>query len=511
MRGPHREPADRGGADGGQRDRRRARRRRRRHDAHDLRVHPDAARRAQRCVARCSTSTRTDVRVVAPHVGGAFGGKAGVAAEHFVAVGCRPPARPPGEVDRDALREPAVDAHGRGQVQYVELGLRRATARSPGSACRIIGDAGAYGGFGGAAGRRSDAHDGARRLPDPEDSRSTSRSRPHEHHADGRVPRRRVGPRPRPCSSASWTSPPTSSASTRSSSGAATSSSPTSSRTRRSTGATYDSGDYDLPLRRGAPHRRATTRLRAEQAERGAERGDRVQLGIGVATLRRGHRAAAGGEYGAVEVHADGTATIRVGTSAHGQGHATSFAMIVADRSASRSSAIRFVQSDTARRATRAAAPAGRGRCSSAAARRVPRPTRCSTRRATVAARLLEADPDDIVVTDDGRLGVAGVPAAALAWAEVATPAADDGDAPRWPTSTSSRTARRSRSARTSPSSRSTPRRAASSPSATSRSTTAAASSTRCIVAGQQHGGHRPRASRRRCGSRSSTTTTATR
>jgi carbon-monoxide dehydrogenase large subunit len=37
-----------------------------------------------------------------------------------------------------------------------------------------------------------------------------------------------------------------------------------------------------------------------------------------------------------------------------------------------------------------------------------------------VVADLLEASPDDIVVTDDGRLGVAGVPARSLAWADVA-------------------------------------------------------------------------------------------
>jgi carbon-monoxide dehydrogenase large subunit len=36
-----------------------------------------------------------------------------------------------------------------------------------------------------------------------------------------------------------------------------------------------------------------------------------------------------------------------------------------------------------------------------------------------LAATLLEADEDDIVLTDDGRLGVAGVPARALTWAEL--------------------------------------------------------------------------------------------
>src|SRR2546428_10699803 len=55
-----------------------------------------------------------------------------------------------------------------------------------------------------------------------------------------------------------------------------------------------------------------------------------------------------GEEYGRVEVNSDGTATVRVGTSAHGQGHATSFGMIVADRLGIPLERVRFVQSDTA-------------------------------------------------------------------------------------------------------------------------------------------------------------------
>ena len=38
--------------------------------------------------------------------------------------------------------------HGRGQVQYLELGLRR-DGTIVGLRCRVVGDAGAYGGFGG--------------------------------------------------------------------------------------------------------------------------------------------------------------------------------------------------------------------------------------------------------------------------------------------------------------------------------------------------------------------------
>ena len=45
---------------------------------------------------------------------------------------------------------------------------------------------------------------------------------------------------------------------------------------------------------------------------------------------------------------ADGSATISAGTSAHGQGHATAFAMLASDRLGIPMEKIRFVQSDTA-------------------------------------------------------------------------------------------------------------------------------------------------------------------
>jgi carbon-monoxide dehydrogenase large subunit len=134
----------------------------------------------------------------------------------------------------------------------------------------------------------------------------------------------------------------------------------------------------------------------------------------------------AGGEFGALEVHPDGTATIRVGTSSHGQGHATSFAMIVTDLLGIPMEAVEFVQADTAR------VPRGGGtggsRSLQAGGSAVLRATEGVLERGReVAARLLEASVEDIVVTPDGRLGVAGVPATALSWADVARAAVDDG------------------------------------------------------------------------------------
>ena len=56
-----------------------------------------------------------------------------------------------------------------------------------------------------------------------------------------------------------------------------------------------------------------------------------------------------------------------------------------------------------------------------------------------LAAELLEASPDDIVVTDDGRVGVAGVPARALTWAELAAAGRPATTASRWPRRSTSR------------------------------------------------------------------------
>ena len=49
-----------------------------------------------------------------------------------------------------------------------------------------------------------------------------------------------------------------------------------------------------------------------------------------------------------MQVHEDGSATVMSGTSSHGQGHATSFSMIVADRLGIPLDKITYRQSDTA-------------------------------------------------------------------------------------------------------------------------------------------------------------------
>ena len=105
------------------------------------------------------------VRLIAPHVGGSFGAKHW-APEDIVAV------RVAFELDRPVkwieTRSENMIAmpHGRGQVQYVELGLRH-DGTIVGLRCRIVGDAGAYGGFGGrlAFGPTRSMSQGVYRIP----------------------------------------------------------------------------------------------------------------------------------------------------------------------------------------------------------------------------------------------------------------------------------------------------------------------------------------------------------
>lgn len=99
-------------------------------------------------------------------------------------------------------------------------------------------------------------------------------------------------------------------------------------------GAKYDSGDYAAALDR-ALAAAGYDELRAEQARRRAS-GDVVQLGIGIACyveITGGDDGDDGGpsENATVEVHPDGTATILTGTSPHGQGHSTAWAMIASE------------------------------------------------------------------------------------------------------------------------------------------------------------------------------------
>ncbi|MCW2773421.1 MAG: xanthine dehydrogenase, molybdenum binding subunit apoprotein [Nocardioides sp.] len=107
-------------------------------------------------------------------------------------------------------------------------------------------------------------------------------------------------------------------------------------------GLEYDSGNYEAATAR-AKEMFGYDELRAEQMARRAS-GDTVQLGIGVSTftemcglapsrvLGQLNYGAGGWEHASVRMLATGKVEVITGASAHGQGHETAFSQIVADR-----------------------------------------------------------------------------------------------------------------------------------------------------------------------------------
>ncbi len=188
------------------------------------------------------------------------------------------------------------------------------------------------------------------------------------------------------------------------------------------TGANYDSGEYEKALD-AALDASGYADLRAEQAARRAS-GDTKQLGIGVSayvevTAPVGLHV----EWGACEVNLDGSATVFAGTSVHGQGHRTAFAMLASDVLGIPMDKITLVNSDTSR------VPRGSGTLGSRSLQTAGSAIHVASegvleRAKRIAAHMLEASTDDVVV-GDGGLQVAGVPSKAVSWPELAAASQD--------------------------------------------------------------------------------------
>lgn len=189
-------------------------------------------------------------------------------------------------------------------------------------------------------------------------------------------------------------------------------------------GTTYDIGDYEGALDR-ALAAAGYEELRAEQQRRRLA-DETVQLGIGLsAYVEITAGPAAPKEYGAVEVRDDGKVLVRTGSSSHGQGHHTAFAMIVADQLGVDVDDVEVIHGDTDE------VPRGQGTMGSrslqAGGVAISRATVQVVERAKhLAADLLEAAPEDVVL-GAGRLHVAGTPAIAKSWAQIVAAAGEAG------------------------------------------------------------------------------------
>lgn len=350
------------------------------------------------------------LRVVTPHVGGAFGGKAGISWTHAAVVAAaRLLGRPVAWAETRS--EAMLSMQGRGQVQFAELGLTH-DGRIVGLRVRNIGDCGAYAGFGGsfATGSTHVMAQGPYEIPAidyagiavmtntapmgafrgagrPEATAMLERMIDLAAHEVGLTPeeirRRNL---------------------------IAKDAFPYATRT----GLTYDSGDYELAMTE-ALRVVDIDALRLEQRRR-REAGEARQLGIGVSSYVE-ITGFGGTELGSVRIEPDGSVTVMSGTSAHGQGHATSFAMLVSDRLGVPMTSIHYVQSDTA--AVRSGGGTGGSRSLQLGGSAVVAAARAVREQAVaLAAELLEASPDDIEVSEEG-LRVAGVPEPVCSWSEL--------------------------------------------------------------------------------------------
>ncbi len=369
-------------------------------------------------LAKALDMDRSAIRVIAPQVGGGFGGKVGIAPEHSaIAAAARCVGRTvswsPTRGD-DLVSLP----HSRGQIQYAELGVDE-DGHFTGLRVRLVGDAGGYPSLGAflPVSTKSMAN-GTYRFPAiqfdvlvavtnttpmgayrgagrPEATALLERLVDQAAHEIGMDPielRRRnliaddVFP------------------------------------FRTLTGITYDSGAYATPLEKAAEVI-GYDELRREQAERRA-RGDRLALGIGVSEYVEITAGGGAFEFGAVEIEEDGSATIRAGTFSHGQGHQTAFAMIVSDQTGIPVENIRLIDGDT--KLVPKGGGTGGSRSLQLGGSAVHQATESLVAKAKqLAAHLLEADAADIVVDRAaGTLHVSGVPSKSVGWADLAREAA---------------------------------------------------------------------------------------
>jgi carbon-monoxide dehydrogenase large subunit len=191
-------------------------------------------------------------------------------------------------------------------------------------------------------------------------------------------------------------------------------------------GAHYDSGDYVGALDKvlaGAGY----AGLRAEQARR-RERGDVVQLGIGVASYVEITAADAdNGETARVVVNGDGTATVYTGSSPHGQGHDTAWSMLVQSDLGIPMDKVTVLHGDTDEIPLATGTYASRSlQLGGVAVHKADLEVKDQARR--LAADMMEASEADLELdTDRGLWHVRGDPESGKSWAEVASHAGPDG------------------------------------------------------------------------------------
>ncbi|MGB3440774.1 MAG: xanthine dehydrogenase family protein molybdopterin-binding subunit [Actinophytocola sp.] len=186
-------------------------------------------------------------------------------------------------------------------------------------------------------------------------------------------------------------------------------------------GLTYDSGNYEAATDK-AKELFGYDALRAEQAERRA-RGDSVQLGIGISTftemcglapsrvLGSLSYGAGGWEHAAIRMLPTGKVEVVTGSSPHGQGHETAWSQIVADQLGVPFEDVEVLHGDT-QSSHKGMDTYGSRSLTVGAMAVVAATDKVKAKAAKIAAHMLEAGEDDVEFTA-GTFRVRGTGAAA--------------------------------------------------------------------------------------------------
>lgn len=154
-------------------------------------------------------------------------------------------------------------------------------------------------------------------------------------------------------------------------------------------------------------------RERVERIRRGSDR----LLGIGVGCYSQTAGSGDGADYAQIDLLADGSVHVSCASAGHGQGHHSLWAQMVEARLGVDASSVQVVDADSS--ATPFGQTTGGSRTSFVLGSQIAEGAdRLYEQARLAAANLLEAHPDDLVVSRDGWM-VAGVPARLVSWAEV--------------------------------------------------------------------------------------------
>jgi carbon-monoxide dehydrogenase large subunit len=368
------------------------------------------------------------VRVVIPQVGGGFGAKFETAPEYLVVASLARALGRPLQWHETRSESLVAMPHGRAHLQHGELGLR-SDGTIVGMRVRVVADAGAYP----AAGAVSPTGTGVLMMPGPYDishvdvevrTVATNTTPVGVYRGPGRAEPNALRERLMDIAATNLGIDPVE---LRRRNLIRTDAMPFTT----ATGLTYDSGDYHKCLDLAVEHI-DYAELRERQAQRRARRDPRA-LGIGVALWLDVTPRNRPGEYAALDIEAVAGHSIRVnvraGTCDHGQGHATTWGLILSGILGIPLESVHLLPTDTA------LVPRGDGTGSARSLQLTGSSLTVAGREVlvqarSIAAHLLEADARDIVITPEGQLAVAGTPSRTVSWFEVAHAATEPGSLP---------------------------------------------------------------------------------